>query len=657
MPKFKLRMAITTRLIAITATVLGCYTTPRPATVSANEGCAAHADVEVERAAFSRAMQQLERTPRPSAFSTSMVLKDPAGGADAAISPDGRFVVLASHRCASWDLWVHEVATGKRWRITDHHGDDFEAQWSPDGTQLAFSSTRSGNKDIWVLSIATGTMLQVTDAADDEEYPAWSPDGKSLVYTGGPWRAAEGHGPPAPARDFFIVHADGSGRRRVTQESGWAGACSFWPDGQSLLCHRYDAGTGDVVRLSLDGSLLKTVTADAGWDYKPTASPPVPRWIAYSRALEGHSRIMMQPAAGGNARPLLGGSGDDRWPTWSADGTRLLFHRIVEEGTAVLRFDRTAGTTSTVLGPETAPLYASVDAQGKRLAYCATEGERQVIRVRDLETGTDRSLLDTSASACFPSWSPTGDRIAYVVKEGHRWQIETVTPAGNGRRSWTDSANLRGLFGPIDWSPDGTRIVFQSDTAPFAADLHILDTRDGTIRPLTHDGWFDESPAWTADGEGVIFMSTRGGEWTWGLFVIDIATGVVHEVVDHDWVEKNFPRMTVDGTVLYSSHDNNGVAWLTEKRPGMAPRHIAEAGAKVRWPSISADGQHVLFTTVDRRTEYWVVDNPLGEDSPIHTARPALQVHADSLGFVAPPTAVEREWAPIRRSPITLDHR
>ncbi len=545
-------------------------------------------------------------TRGPEAFALQRLANDPAGGGDATIAPDGRRFITSSSRSGNVDLWAFEIDTGTWSQLTDDPGDDFEGRWSPDGTRIVFTSTRAGDKDVWVLDLRTRKTTRITDTPDEEEYPVWSPDGRSIVYTGGPWNA----------RDFFIVPAAGGPPRRLTRTPGRAGACAFEPRGDSLVCHRYDSGRGQVVRLWLDGQEAP-ITGGPSWDYKPATSPDG-QAIAFSRSIEGPSQIWVAMTATGRTTQLVRSPHDDRWPTWDAAGERLLFHRVVDEGTGVFLLDRRSGVRRELVGAAERPRQASIDTAMRRLAYCARTDDRLEVRVRDLREGTRHTVDTGGRDACYPRWSPDGETLALTVRDGSRWEIATVNRSGGGLRLLTtDHRQLRGLDGTLDWSPDGRRLIFQADTEPFEARLFTIDRDGGAPQAVTGPGFFDESPAWSLDGRDVVFMSTRGGNWTWSLFRLSIASGTLTSLAGPDWIEKNFPRLSRAGQLLWSNRDGRGVERLIEKRGTHEQPIDGTEGA--RWPSYSSDETFILWTSMRRDVEYWMAQQPLGVGSPART--------------------------------------
>lgn len=555
-------------------------------------------------------------------FTLVKLAEDTAGGGDGAISPDGRAFVVSSHRSGNWDLWTYRRDT-RRWsQVTDDPADDLEAQWSPDGQRLAFTSTRSGSKDVWVMSLSSQLVRRLTFSPYDDEYPAWSPDGRFIVYTGGPWKQ----------RDYFVVPSEGGSPQRVSRESGQAGACSFVADGTSLICHGYDRGFGAVDIISLDG-VRTPVTAGPAWDYKPTMQP-TGGWIAFSRSSEGPSAIWLQKTTGGLPRPLALTNADDRWPTWTASGDELFFHRLVDRGTGIAVYDRDTERTSVVVGEGEGPDAASFDPTGSHIVYAAYRDGQRVLRIRALAGGPSQTLDTGPGEAAFPRWSPDGRRIAFLSRVHDRWGIAVVPSAGGAVERLT--GELRGVYGPIDWSPDGRRIVFHGATAPFESDIFTVDLHSLAVTPFTHDSWFDEAPAWTPDGRSVLFMSTRGGNWTWGLYR-RFETGTVETVAGPDYVEKNFPRMARDGAIVWSEFNSDGVERLFERSPLGSVRQLGTGPQHARWPSYSRDGRRIVFTRRDRHVEYWLAQHLFGSGSPlervpIDTARAWNEAPRDTGG-------------------------
>src|SRR5260370_33531166 len=160
--------------------------------------------------------------PRP-----TLIAMDPAGGTDAVISADGRFILTSSRRSGVTAIWMYTIADRTWSQITDGKGDDTEPSWSPDSSRAVFVSKRDGQTDLWIVDIATRALKRLTNDAVEEEYPAWSPDGRLIVFTGGPWKI----------RNFFVVDPDGGPPRAVLLQAANVGASSFAGRTPRLLCH------------------------------------------------------------------------------------------------------------------------------------------------------------------------------------------------------------------------------------------------------------------------------------------------------------------------------------------------------------------------------------------------------------------------------------
>lgn len=578
-------------------------------------------------------------------FRLHRVAIDRVGGGDGTLSPDGQRFVTSSRRTGNWDIWIYDLRSTLWTQVTQDPADDFEAKWSPDGSVLVFCSTRTGQKDIWTVDLKTGALKQLTFSEHDDEYPGWSPDGKDIVYTGGPWGT----------RDFWVIAATGGTPRRISRQSGPAGACAYEPDGKTFICHRYDLGSGDIFRMRVADGEITTLTSGPAWDYKPNISPDK-QIIAFSRAEEGPSRIWLLPAAGGRAQQLTNTPDDDRWPTWSETGDRLFFHRMVERGTAIKALERKTGKVRTLVEKSEYPLQASFDPRAEHVVYCSQSDNRKVLKLLDIATGERRILPTGPGEACYPRWSPDGKRIAYAGKPNARWEVSVINPDGSGRQALTEGmSSLHGMDGPVDWSPDSTRLLFHSDTDPFAARIYVVDVNTRKIESVTDGPWFDEAPSWSTDGKSVIFMSTRGGGWTWGFFRRAIGGGEYETLAGPDWNQKNYPRPGRSGALIWSIHDEQDKEFLSERSREGKVRILTEAGEGARWPEYSRDESLVLFTVMEHQVEYWIAENVLNGPS-LETTTLSSADEAEPLQEMQA-CARDMQVDKTGRSPVDLHHR
>ncbi len=133
-------------------------------------------------------------------------------------SPDGRWIAFLSLREGPPRLFlVSPDGTNLRRLLapSDTLGADMqegEAVWSPDGRFIAVPVLpRTGGAQLWVADVATGRRWRVGATLPSASDPAWRPDASALVFSG--------HAPGGDA-ELYAARRDGTGLTRLTTSPG-----------------------------------------------------------------------------------------------------------------------------------------------------------------------------------------------------------------------------------------------------------------------------------------------------------------------------------------------------------------------------------------------------------------------------------------------------
>ena len=170
--------------------------------------------------------------------------------------------------------------------------------------------------DLYIVNRNGLNMRWLTRVDGMEDYPQWSPDGSKILFRGA----------PVPGQtDLYTINVDGTGMVNLTagltQLSGKLDP-AWSPNGSRIAFIGVQQGSYKVWTIRADGTDLRQVTADAGFDMQPTFSPDGLEiaFVRYNAAVPANGDdIMIVPANGGTpARLAL--PGDQRTPAWSADG-------------------------------------------------------------------------------------------------------------------------------------------------------------------------------------------------------------------------------------------------------------------------------------------------------------------------------------------------
>jgi serine/threonine protein kinase/Tol biopolymer transport system component len=371
-----------------------------------------------------------------------------ADGQDAAWSPDGQMIVYADGH----DLFLAKSDGSDRHKLFSAPDQTFDPAWSPDGTVIRF---RVGGAfgtpgSLWEVPVS-GTnphpLLPAWHTPPNECCGKWTPDGKYFVFysAGNIWiRAEKGSwfgkadgqpvqlttGPmafssPLPSKDgkkLFVVGALARGElaRYHTKSADFvpflsgisADSVSFSKDGQWVAYVSFPEGT--LWRSKSDGGRRIQLTYPPLSVRLPSWSPDGQQIVFYAFAPGQKAKMYVVAADGGSPRKMIPENSPEEWdPTWSSDGTRIVFGGApADPNTSIRILDVRTNQISALPGSK--GLFSPRWSPDGRYIVAMPFASRSLM-LFDFATQKWEEIAKITCG--FPNWSKSGDYVYFLHEE------------------------------------------------------------------------------------------------------------------------------------------------------------------------------------------------------------------------------------------------
>ena len=238
-------------------------------------------------------------------YNAQVLLESPEPILSPSWSPNGKKIAYVSFEGKNSAIYVQEILTGQRERVSGFAGINSSPAWSPDGTKLAMTLSKDGNTEIYVLNLINKSLQRITRHGGIDTEPNWSPSGQKLAFTsnrsGGP-------------QIYEINLTDGSKPKRISFEGKYNARAEYSPDGKSMTLVHAVGSSYRIGLLDLRSGYINVLT-DARLDESPSFAPNGGMIIYATTGVRGGQLAAV--STDGRIHQRLGlQQGDVREPAW-----------------------------------------------------------------------------------------------------------------------------------------------------------------------------------------------------------------------------------------------------------------------------------------------------------------------------------------------------
>lgn len=271
---------------------------------------------------------------------------------------------------------------------------------------------------------------------------------------------------------------------------------------------------------------------------------------------------------------------------------------------------------------------------GQKIAFVSWRDANYEIYVMDPDGNNQTRLTNHPATDDAPRWSPDGTRILFEsLRDPGFGEIYVMNADGSGQMNLTN--NPARDF-DAQWSPNGARILFHSTRSGPDSDIFVMNADGSDKTNLTDSKGLDEAGRWSPDGTRIAFQSSQPGQkGSQDIYVVN-ADGSGQMNLTNSSAFDSAPRWSPDGTrIAFASRENHLSSISVIKADGSVQANLTLSNfiplKPAQW---SPDGTRVLAL------------RPSGFGSPAWI----LVFNADGSGqpFVASAAASDEEpqWSP-----------
>ena len=543
------------------------------------------------------------------------------------ISPDGKKLALLNSN--DWDIYLQDIATGEKARLTNEPNSIGNIIWSPDSTMIVFSDF-PGNTYVVPTRGGPSNMIIKADPEakkdkDEIRISGWTSDSTKIIFQ-------------IPSKGLFAVSSSGGEWEKIVtfqdpKKARGHGEMTLSPNGKFIAYDFTQDGNKDIFVIPVEGGEPVRITKNPAYDQNPQWSFDGCWMGFYSNRTNRPEAWVIKITQDGkpDGMPFQVTRGGVLDGNWTQDGNAGYTCAVRTEHVYIANPDGTDEFQLTKFpafnrGPCWSP-------DRKKIAFASDYDQSlNTFRIWTVPSKGGEAELIADEGGSFV-WLPDGRMIAFKTQQNNTVIWNMPTGRGDPRELMTVNKEIEYL----DLSPDGKKFAFSYRIRPTfsisnvseylknrLSGISIIPTTGGEpikLIPADKKGLWFTSPRWSLDGKKIAFRTYNQNAWEkggekeigLGIWTIDAEGGEPKLIakLDRDGYKLCW---TPDGKYIVYEERIKGMDFELCKVPaeGGEPEKMNIRG---RSAVFSPDGKKIAFSRrLEGYYEFWLVENFLPKE-------------------------------------------
>jgi tricorn protease len=457
-------------------------------------------------------------------------------------------------------VWIAPKAGGTANRLSSPEGVENYPRFSPDGSMLAYTANYQGNSDVYVISVNGGIPVRLTYHGMFDRVLGWTPDGKSVLFASSRESGRQRYS------QFYTIPVKGGSASKLPVPYGEF--ASFSPDGQKIAYtdrsrvnrnwKRYRGGTApDITVFDLTTYATENITNNI-------ANDELPMWIGdaiYYMSDNGPNKRnnlwKYDLSSKSNTQLTTFKDYDITFPESSSSdiifeaGGKLYLYNLSSAKTNEISIQLISDQKGLIVQQKNVSSFIQD-------ATISPDGNRVVVQARgdlfDLPAteGFVANLSATSGSAeRSPSWSPDGNSVACWSDASGEYQLMLYDMTGK-QKPRTITNFINGFNYSIYWSPNSKKLVYVDQ----AMNINYVDITSGMVTQADKGKYMFEgslrnfSVTWSPDSKWFAYDRGTDNPANTAIFLYSTENKKVSQLTSGYYTDRS-PAFSADGKHLF----------------------------------------------------------------------------------------------------------